>query len=130
MPDTTILAPESDALLREKLKRCSPETYKAARRFRKTRDMKVVPTVVHGVIERFVEQDLRAKLNENEDSLRLVEDLAIDSLSLFEIVMVTEDVLEITIENDDVCRLRTLGDIKRFIVAHLGDKDCAGAVQA
>ena len=125
MPDTTILAPESDAALREKLKRCSPETYKAARKFRKTRDVKTVPTIVHGVIERFVDRDLRTRLSENDDILRLVEDLAIDSLSLFEIVLVTEDVLEITIENDDLCRLRTLGDIKRFIVTKLRDTGCA-----
>jgi 3-hydroxyacyl-[acyl-carrier-protein] dehydratase len=130
MPETSILAPDSDDALREKLKRCSPETYKAARKFRKTGDMRAVPTIVHGVIERFVERDLRPKLTANDDSLRLVEDLAIDSLSLFEIVLVTEDVLNITIENDDLCRLRTLGDIKRFVVTHLSERNCAVAATA
>ena len=100
------------------------------RKFRRTGDMSAVPVVVLGIIERFVDRERRAKLNLNDESLRLVEDLAIDSLSLFEIVLVTEDVLQITIENDDVCRLRTLGDIKRFIVARLNETNCAVAISA
>ena len=55
--------PEDESALRESLKRCSPSTFEAAVQFRKTGNAEHVPAVVIGVIERFVEPDLRVKLN-------------------------------------------------------------------
>jgi len=51
--------PEDEAALREALKRCSPSTFEAAVQFRKTGNPEHVPAIVIGVIERFVEPDLR-----------------------------------------------------------------------
>ena len=115
MPTIRSLAPDDERNLRETLKRCSSETVEAACRFRRTGALETVPTIVQGVIERYVEREHRPKLKEPNDRLRLVEDLAIDSLSLLEIVLVTEDVLRISINNDELCQLRTLGDVKRFM---------------
>jgi acyl carrier protein len=109
---------QEDAFLRETLKRCSSSTYEAACQFRKTGSMEHLPAIVVGVIERYVEPDLRAKLKEPDDDLRLREDLGIDSLTMMEIVMLAEDVLQISI-NEEPCRLRTLGDIRRFIECRL-----------
>src|SRR5438552_18753868 len=55
-------APEDETALREALKRCSPSTFEAAVQYRKTGNPEHVPAVVIGVIERFVEPDLRVKL--------------------------------------------------------------------
>jgi 3-hydroxyacyl-[acyl-carrier-protein] dehydratase len=71
--------------------------------------------VVIGVIERFVEPDLRMKLKDADDDLRLIEDLGIDSLTMMEIVILVEDVLQMTINNDELRNLRTVGDVKTFI---------------
>jgi acyl carrier protein len=109
---------EEDAFLRETLKRCSASTYEAACQFRKTGNIAHLPAIVVGVIERYVEPDLRAKLKEPDDDLRLREDLGIDSLTLIEIVMLAEEVLQISI-NEEPCRLRTLGDVRRFIECKL-----------
>ena len=109
------LTPEDDAHLREVLKRCPAETYPAARAFRITGNVDHMPAIVHGVIERYVERDLRPKLRTPSHHLRLAEDLGLDSLSMMEIVMLAEDVLRITIENDELRQLRTLGDVTRFI---------------
>src|ERR1035441_6324389 len=79
-------APDDEAALREALKRCSPSTFEAAVQFRKTGNADHMPAVVIGVIERFVEPDLRAKLKDADDDLRLIEDLGIDSLTMMEIV--------------------------------------------
>ncbi len=108
-------APEDEAALREALKRCSPSTFEAAVQYRKTGNPEHVPAVVIGVIERFVEPDLRMKLKDADDDLRLIEDLGIDSLTMMEIVILVEDVLQMTINNDELRNLRTVGDVKTFI---------------
>jgi 3-hydroxyacyl-[acyl-carrier-protein] dehydratase len=71
--------------------------------------------VVIGVIERFVEPDLRPKLKDPDDDLRLIEDLGTDSLTMMEIVILVEDVLQMSINNDELRNLRTVGDVKTFI---------------
>jgi acyl carrier protein len=67
------------------------------------------------VIERYVERDLRKKLRNASSDLRLAEDLGLDSLSMMEIVILAEDVLRITIDNDELRPLRTIGDIVGFV---------------
>ena len=110
-----LFTPEDEAALRESLKRCSPSTFEAAVQFRKTGNPDHVPAIVIGVIERFVEPDLRAKLKDADDDLRLIEDLGIDSLTMMEIVILVEDVLHMSINNDELRNLRTVGDVKTFI---------------
>src|SRR6478609_2246513 len=105
---------EDDANLREALKRCSAATYEAAAQFRKTGNTEHLPAIVLGIIERYVEPDLRAKLKDDDD-LRIIEDLGIDSLTMMEIVVLVEDVLQMTINNEELRHLRTLGDVKTFI---------------
>ena len=109
--------PEDHPDLREALKRCSPATYYAACKFRKTGEAEHLRAVVHGVIERYVERELRVKLSAPNDALRLREDLGLDSLTMMEIVMVAEDVLPISITNEELTRLRTLGDVQAFFVS-------------
>ena len=106
---------EDESALRDSLKRCSPATIEAAIAYRKTQEASHLPAVIIGVIERFVEPDLRPKLKEADDELRLVEDLGIDSLTMMEIVILVEDVLQMQINNEDLRNLRTVGDIKVFI---------------
>ena len=108
-------ASEDEAALRDALKRCSPSTFEAAVQYRKTGNAEHVPAVVIGVIERFVEPELRVKLKDADDDLRLIEDLGIDSLTMMEIVILVEDVLQMTINNDELRNLRTVGDVKTFI---------------
>lgn len=108
-------APEDEAMLRESLKRCSPSTFEAAVQFRKTGNPEHLPAVVIGVIERFVEPDLRTKLKDADDDLRLIEDLGIDSLTMMEIVILVEEVLQMSINNEELRNLRTVGDVKTFI---------------
>jgi 3-hydroxyacyl-[acyl-carrier-protein] dehydratase len=106
---------EDESALREALKRCSSATLESALQFRKNHDATHVPVVVIGVIERFVEPGLRPKLHASDDDLRMVEDLGIDSLTMMEIVILVEDVLQMQINNDELRNLRTVGDVKTFI---------------
>jgi 3-hydroxyacyl-[acyl-carrier-protein] dehydratase len=74
---------------------------------------------IDGLIEHYVERDLRKKLSGADDNLRLVEDLAIDSLTMMEIVFLTEDVLQISVDNEELRPFRTVGEIKKFIASKL-----------
>ncbi len=110
-----IFTAEDETALREALKRCSTSAVEAALQYRKTLDATHVPAVVIGVIERFVEPSLRPKLHTTDDDLRMVEDLGIDSLTMMEIVILVEEVLQMQINNEELRHLRTVGDVKIFI---------------
>ncbi|MDF9832915.1 acyl carrier protein [Ereboglobus sp. PH5-5] len=111
----TQTAETPEQALRNSLKRCSPATVEAAIKFQSSREPSLVPAIVIGIIERYVESDLRPKLRENTDDVRLVDDLGIDSLTMMEIVILTEEVLQVQIQNDELRNLRTVGDVKIFI---------------
>lgn len=106
---------EDEAALRESLRRCSEATVEAALAFRKTGAVEHLPVIIIGVVERFVEPELRPRLAENNDDLRMIDDLGIDSLTMMEIVMLVEETVGMSISNDELRNLRTLGDIKVFI---------------
>jgi 3-hydroxyacyl-[acyl-carrier-protein] dehydratase len=118
----SITAPNAlgdDPALREALKRCAPSTYEAACQFRSTRDAKHLSAALRGIIGRFVAPALRARLRVPDDDLRLVEDLGIDSLTMIEIVSLAEDVFPVSIDNEELAGLRTVGDIQRFLMDRL-----------
>ena len=107
--------PQDDPVLRESLKRCSPATYYAACKFRQTASPEDLRLLVSGVIERFVERANRPAFIAGGDALRLREDLGLDSLTMMEIVMLAEEVLPLTVANEELTQLRTLGDVQVFI---------------
>jgi 3-hydroxyacyl-[acyl-carrier-protein] dehydratase len=106
---------EGESRLRESLKRCSAATVEAAVRYRRTKDARQIPVVVLGIIARFLEPAGAARLAEADDDLRVMEDLGLDSLTLMEAIILIEEVLQISINNDELRNLRTIGDIKTFI---------------
>ena len=120
-PQPTDLAPvftaADETQLREALKRCPPATAEAACQFRRTGNRDFLPPIIFGVIARYVETRLRPMLEAPSDELRLREDLGLDSLTMMEIVLLTEDVLGITVSNEELTSLRTLGDVRQFIVS-------------
>jgi acyl carrier protein len=113
------VARDDDPSVREILKRCSASTGEAVCRFRRTRDCRLLAVIVPGLLERYVAPDLRARLREPVDELRLSEDLGIDSLTLMEFAMFAEDVFQVSIDNRELAQLRTLGDIRRLVERRL-----------
>ena len=109
------LSGDDESSLREALRRCPVYAYQAACRFRRTGNPDYVPAVLHGIIERFVDPELRPRLQQSADELRLQEDLGLDSLTLMEVIMLAEDVLQVCINSHDLRELRTLGQIKQYI---------------
>lgn len=109
------LSADEEGALRDTLRRCSAKTIEAAVAYRTTHDPRHIPAIITGVIERFVEPDLRPRLAEDCDDLRVIEDLGVDSLTLMEIVMMVEEVTRTKIENEELRGLATIGDIKAFV---------------
>ena len=108
--------PQDDPQLQEALKRCSSATYYAACKFKQRRRAEDLRMVIVGVIERFVDREQRPKLLHGGDSLRLREDLALDSLTMMEVVMIAEEVLAISVSNEELTRLHTLGEVHAFFL--------------
>ncbi len=106
---------EDEDILRENLKRCSPETIEAAVAFRKTGDVGKIGDIILGIVARFVEPENKAKLENPSDDMVLAQELGLDSITMVEIIVSVEDALGTTIDNSEIQNLRTLGDIKGFI---------------
>jgi len=101
--------------LRESLKRCSPGTMEAVLSYRNTGDTRAIPSVVMGIIERFLEPENRPIIKTGANNVRLVEDLGLDSLLMVEIIILVEEALDISIPNEEMRELRTVSDLKEFI---------------
>lgn len=105
--------------LRTALKRCSAETVEAAIRYRTTGDPAAVAPVVYGIIERHLSPENTRNLATAPQSTKLVADLGVDSLTLLEIVLSIEETLHITIENEELREIGTLGEVKDFITGKI-----------
>lgn len=110
---------EDETRLRDALKRCSVSTREAACAYRRTRDAAYLPVIIDGLIEHYIEGDARTELHRRGNDVRLVEDLAIDSLTVMELVFLAEEVLQVSIDNDELRAFRTVSDMKEFILSKL-----------
>jgi acyl carrier protein len=120
MPDSSTV-PFTEATeqeLRESLRRCPPETIEAAVKFRRDGDPSQINPIIMGLIERFMDPEFRPKLAQpNADGLKILEDLGLDSLTMVELVMLVEETLDLTVDNNELRGIKTIGDIKQFVAA-------------
>ncbi|MEM0967055.1 MAG: phosphopantetheine-binding protein [Verrucomicrobiota bacterium] len=112
---TATLSPEDTLRLKESLKRCPSGTFEAAVEYRETSRPELVPVIVSGIIERFLEPEVKPQLKSGRPDIRLFEDLGIDSLTMMEIVILVEETLNISFENEELKELRTLEDIQAYM---------------
>jgi 3-hydroxyacyl-[acyl-carrier-protein] dehydratase len=107
---------EAEQSLRDSLKRCSPATIEAAVKFRQTGDPAQVNIIILGLLERFMDPEFRPKLLQPDiDGLNILSDLGVDSLTMVEMVMLVEESLNLTVDNNELRGIKTIGDIKQFV---------------
>lgn len=109
--------PAQEQALRDALRRCSQETVEAALRYRANGDPAECPTIVLGILERFLEPEQRPQLQSQDPGLDLAGDLGLDSLLMVEVVILVEEVLQVSVANEELRHLRTLGDLQAYIDA-------------
>ena len=105
--------------LKEGLRRCSSDTIEAAVRYRERADLKAIPQIVYGILERYQPATAAVKLSDANDDARLIEDIGLDSLTLLEIVLSIEEVLKLHIENEELREIRTIGQLNKFLHAKI-----------
>ena len=71
---------------------------------------------VRGVIA----ETLTCDLEKVTDSALLVDDLGTDSLTLVELAMAIEEATGVTVEDEALPTLKSVGDIKAYLEAHAG----------
>jgi len=54
------------------------------------------------------------------EDARLVEDLGFDSLATIETVFFIEDLFQISVSNDEIMKVSTVGDLRRFLRGKIG----------
>ncbi|MEO8865712.1 MAG: acyl carrier protein [Opitutaceae bacterium] len=74
-----------------------------------------MPAALHGIITHYVETQWRFRLVEPARQLRLKEDLGLDSLTMAEIVLSVEDLLQITLSEEQWSHLQTLGEFLEYV---------------
>ena len=97
------------------MKRCPEGTFEAAVDYRESSNPELVPKIVCGIIERFLEPESKPLLHADRSDIRLFEDLGIDSLTMMEIVILVEETLSISFDNNELRELRTLEDIQTYM---------------
>lgn len=91
------------------------EVREAFGRFRTGRSSMDADIVVLAVVSDHQPNSKSIEASALKDSNRLVEDLGFDSIAITEMVFFLEDLFHVRIGNDEILRVRTVGDLRAFI---------------
>jgi acyl carrier protein len=121
---------EREQEIRAALKRCSSETVSAALRFPDTHGAEDLAIIIHGVLLRDLPDTHGQALETATDSTRLIDDLGMDSFGMMEVVMTAEEVFGITIPNQELRDITTLGALRTYLLSKVKGTHEADAVAA
>ncbi|MBQ8080593.1 MAG: acyl carrier protein [Clostridia bacterium] len=80
--------------------------------------MKEEPIMLFDTVASMIAKQLKIDVSEITPDKRLVEDLKADSANVMVMIMDMEDNFNITVEDDAVNTLRTVGDVVKYIEDH------------
>jgi acyl carrier protein len=118
----TELTEEEKESLRRSFKRCRENTVDAIINLRQTGDPSFIPEILRGIVWRYVHAETRPVVDTATLETPLAS-LGIDSLMMLEVVLDVQDALDIVIEDADLRKVQTIGDVnellaQRFTEAH------------
>lgn len=111
METPTPAAPASE----DKLRNLPPEARAAFARFQTTRASADLDPVIFAILADFSPRKPAPSLAALPGTTRLIEDLGFDSLAITEVVFFTEDLLGVTISNEEILQTGTLDQLRLFI---------------
>src|SRR4051794_25381700 len=103
---TELSAEEIDKLKRS-FKRCDEETVEAILAFRKTGEVSAVPIITRGIIARYLRSETKQFFASAAPETPL-SSLGVDSLTMLEIVLDVQEALDISIDDSELKRLKTV----------------------
>jgi 3-hydroxyacyl-[acyl-carrier-protein] dehydratase len=99
----------------EKLRRLPPSALENFRKFRATGDEAALTALIFAVLYDLLPQKCKAGAASWPDEARLIEDLGFDSLAIAETVFFFEDLFTISISNEEILQVRTVGELRAFV---------------
>jgi 3-hydroxyacyl-[acyl-carrier-protein] dehydratase len=111
---TAPLTQEETEQIRHNFRRCREGTADAIVDLRRTGDIELIPTIVRGIVWRYVREETQPAVEQATPETPLGS-LGIDSLTMMEIVLDVQDALNLTIEDSDLKQMKTIGDVIGFL---------------
>jgi acyl carrier protein len=105
---------EETEQIRHNFRRCREGTADAIIDLRHTGDSELIPTIVRGIVWRYVREETQPAVEHATPETPLGS-LGIDSLTMMEIVLDVQDALNLTIEDADLKQMKTIGDVIGFL---------------
>lgn len=99
----------------ERLRHLPPAAQAAFNRFQTSRTAADLDPVIYAILEDFIPSAPERPLAALPGDTRLMDDLGFDSFAFIEIIFFTEELLGITITNEEVVKVRTLDELRHFI---------------
>ena len=100
--------------IRRSFRRCREGTVDAIIDLQRTHDPEFIPTIVRGIVWRYINKDAQPVLDQATAETPLAS-LGIDSLTMMEVVLDVQDALDLVIEDSDLRHMRTIGDVIGFL---------------
>jgi hypothetical protein len=108
-----------------KIRHLPAEAQAAFQLFQVGRDPASLDPLIFSILEQYIPRKPTSPLARQAGNLRLMEDLGFDSLAITEVVFFTEELLEISIANEEIIQVRTLDDLRGFIRAKVAARGTA-----
>lgn len=105
--------------IEDALRHCPEGTYQALSEFRTSGNVQCFDQFLTGVLARFVEPEMADSLKGDRSKLNFVDDLGVDSMTMMEIVVVMEECLGISMENEELMDIETYGDLDQYVSSKL-----------
>lgn len=101
----------------------SDEIRSAYMTYTATGDRDAAQTVIYGALRDFLPPSAGIGADVPiDDSMRLTEDLGYDSVAVAEIVFFIEDLFHVTLKNEDLKTIRTVGELRAFVATKLNEE--------
>lgn len=99
----------------EQIKKLPAEARDAFLRFQKAGDPTDLDHVILAILRDYLPRGSEVRLDQLPGDASLVGDTGLDSLALTEVVFFVEDLFCINITNEEISKVRTLDDLRRFV---------------